>query len=554
MIGSIRPVIPGVNEHPRGAVGLVVPHISLIPARQTHAIIMNATLKMPPLAAGDSGDAAIIARIAALGSALEREPSRPDLAVALAEALRGQGRVAEAAELLALALALKPDLAATHLALGNLARTKGDALSALDAYERAAAFAPDAIEPLGNRALALKDLGRLDEAIQTLESALARAPENVELIYNLGNCRYAAGDLDGAARNFHAVLARAPDHGRARINLGLIHRDQGRVDEAVVCFDRVIAHEPGNPTAHWNRAMALLLGGDFKRGWPEYEWRWRATDMRPRQFSAPLWDGKPLEGRTILLHAEQGLGDSIQFVRYVPMVVAQGGRVILEVQPPLMRLLGAMKGPAQVIKQGDPLPAFDCHIPLMSLPALFGATLENILASVPYLAPPGTGKNALAAVFAGRATAKRIGVVWGGNPGHQADATRSCRAGDLKPLAVPGVAQLYSLQKGSPYAEQVVDLPGAIDLGPLLDDMADTAYAISQLDLVITIDSAVAHLAGALGKPVWTMIAFVPDWRQMLHRADSPWYPTMRLYRQTQPGDWVGVVARIRDAIASGLL
>ena len=509
---------------------------------------------MPASAPDPQGEAALDRTIEALGGALEREPTRPELAVALAGALRAKGLLTEAGELLALALALRPDFAATHLELGNLARAKGDSLGALGAYERAATHAPEAIEPLGNRALVLKDLGKLDEAASTLEAALARAPGNVELIYNLGNCRYAADDFDGAATSFEAVLAQAPDHCNALINLGLVRRDQGRTDDAVSCFDRIIALRPEHPVAHWNRALALLLAGDFERGWPDYEWRWRATGMRPRDFAAPLWDGKTLDGRAILLHAEQGLGDSIQFVRYAPKVAALGGRVVLEVQPTLARLLEAMPGVDHVIRQGEVLPAFDCHAPLMSLPALFGTTTDSVPANVPYLAAPDRTKSALADALAAPAGVKRIGVVWGGNPARQGDAARSCRARDLRPLTTLRDVRLFSLQKGGPHQEQIGDLPDAIELGPLLDDMADTAFAISRLDLVISVDTATAHLAGALGKPVWTMLAFAADWRYLLRRSDSPWYPTMTLYRQERSGDWAGVVERVRAALASGLL
>ena len=241
----------------------------------------------------------------------------------------------------------------------------------------------------------------------------------------------------------------------------------------------------------------------------------------------------------------KGLGDTIQFVRYAPLVAARGGRVVLEVQPALARLLVDLPGVAQVITQGASLPGFDCHVPLMSLPALFGTTTDAVLVPAPYLVAPANGKKPLAAALTGPAGVRRIGVVWGGNRARQGDAVRSCRAADLAPLATLRNVRLFSLQKGSPHAEQAVELPGAIELGPLLDDMADTACAISRLDLVVSVDTATAHLAGALGRPVATMLAFAADWRYMLHRSDSLWYPTMTLYRQERPGAWAGVVERI---------
>jgi tetratricopeptide (TPR) repeat protein len=492
--------------------------------------------------------------IATLGAALEREPDRPELAVRLAALLRAKGLTLEARGLLELALALAPGSAAAQLELGNLARAEGEPVRALEAYARAAALAPEAIEPLGNCALAYKDLGRLDAAIETLEAVRARAPDNPELAYNLGNCRYAAGDLDGAAAEYEAALALAPAHRGARINLGLVRRDQGNAAAAIAAFDRVIAERPDHPLAHWNRALSLLLSGDFGRGFPAYEWRWQATGMNPRGIAAPPWDGSPLAGRTILLHAEQGLGDTIQFVRYAPMVAARGGRVLLEVQAPLLQLCRTLGGVEAVFARGDALPGFDCHAPLMSLPALFGTTLETIPNPVPYLAPLSAFKTALKAALNGPAGVRRIGLVWGGNPARQGDAVRSCRARDLLPLTTLANFRLFSLQKGSPHAEQAAELTGVIELGPLLEDLADTTYALSRLDLLISVDTASAHLAGALGRPVWTLLAYAADWRYLLHRSDSLWYPTMRLFRQERPGAWDGPIGRVHAAIASGLL
>lgn len=491
--------------------------------------------------------------IARLGAALEREPTRTDLAVRLAILMRAKGLTVEARALLELALALDPSLGAAHLELGNVARAEGNALGALESYARAASLVPDAIEPLGNKALALKDLGQIDEAIRTLDEALSRAPNNLELLYNLGNCRYAAGDLDGAASAFEAVLGRDASHLNARINLGLVLRDRGEAAAAIAAFDEVIAARPDHPLAHWNRALALLLAGDYERGFPAYEWRWRATGMQPRRFGAPLWDGKPLAGRTVLLHAEQGLGDAIQFARYAPMVANQGGRVIVEAPKALVRLLGSLAGIVEIIPQGAALPAFDCHAPFMSLPGLFGTTLESVPNPVPYLAPPKPAKKAIQAALSGPAGVRRIGLVWGGNAARQGDPARSCRAADLLPLTTLPHVRLFSLQKGSPHAERLTDLPGVVDLAPLFDDMADTASAITELDLLVSVDTATAHLAGALGRPVWTMLAFAADWRYLLHRTDNLWYPTMRLIRQPKPGDWAGVVAQVREAIASGL-
>jgi len=350
------------------------------------------------------------------------------------------------------------------------------------------------------------------------------------------------------------VLGREPLHHHARINLGLVYRDRGAAEAAIATFDQVIAERPDHPLAHWNRALALLLAGDYERGFPAYEWRWRATAMQPRGFTAPLWDGKPLEGRTILLHAEQGLGDAIQFARYAPMVAEQGGRVILEAPAALVRLFGSLGCIAEIVAQGASLPPFDCHAPFMSLPALFGTTLESVPNPVPYLSAPMPTKKAIGNALSGPSGVRRIGLVWGGNAARQGDRVRSCRAVDLLPLTALPHVRLYSLQKGSPHAEQLNDLPGVVDLAPLCDDMADTAAAIAQLDLLVSVDTATAHLAGALGRPVWTLLAYAADWRYLLHRSDNLWYPTMRRIRQPAPGDWAGVMSQVRKGIVSSLL
>jgi hypothetical protein len=328
----------------------------------------------------------------------------------------------------------------------------------------------------------------------------------------------------------------------------------GRPEAALQALERAIALAPDYADAHWNRALTLLLAGDFAQGWPAYEWRWRATGMREPDLAAPRWDGGPLDGQTILLHAEQGLGDSIHFVRYAPLVAARGGRVIVQCPAPLARLLATCAGVARVIPRGEPLPPFELQAPLMSLPGLLNTRLDNIPAEVPYLAPPaGAGAAAQAALAALAALGARrtVGVVWAGNPAHENDRNRSCPARCFAALGAPERA-LVSLQKGAG-ADDIAAIPGALDLGPRLEDFAATAAAIARLDLVIAVDTATAHLAGALGRPVWLLLPHAPEWRWQLRRDDSPWYPTMRLFRQERPGDWPGVFERVGEALKSAL-
>ena len=291
--------------------------------------------------------------------------------------------------------------------------------------------------------------------------------------------------------------------------------------------------------------------GRFEQGWAGYEWRWKCKEFGSLPpFQPPLWDGSFLDGRTILVHAEQGLGDTLQFIRYVPSLHQRGGRVILMCQPPLVRLLTRSPGIERLLAHGDPVPEFDVHTPLLSLPRLLGTTLESVPADVPYL----EAEPQLVEAWRHRLGSYpgfKVGIVWQGNPKFRLDRLRSIPLAQFAPLArVPGVHQ-FSLQKG-PGAEQlaaVTDRFPVTDLGRRLDDFMDTAAVLKNLDLVISVDTAIAHLAGALGIPVWVALPFAPDWRWLMGREDSPWYPTMRLFRQTRPGQWEDVFHHIAEAL-----
>jgi hypothetical protein len=368
-------------------------------------------------------------------------------------------------------------------------------------------------------------------------------------------------------------------------NLGTAVEELGQRARARHLYRQAIAMKPDSVSAPWNLALLDLLEGNLADGFAGYETRWRQKNMRPfrRNCPQPVWDGGELNGRTILLYAEQGFGDAIQFARYVPRVAERGARVIVEVPRPLVRLFESLRGAAGIVETGTPLPEFDLHCPLMSLPRVFGTTIQTIPAGVPYLsagagalAPsPGTpgegrGEGVLERRFAsgtrnhphssplggirqilsrvpeyretGPEARPRIGLVWTGNPHHQRDAQRSIPPGELLPLA--GVdAQWIGLQIGP--ASAVPEELALVHVGDTLTDFADTAAVIAGLDLVVTVDTAVAHLAGAMGKPVWLMLAHWPDWRWMLDRSDSPWYPTMRLFRQTTAGHWGPVVRAV---------
>jgi len=410
----------------------------------------------------------------------------------------------------------------------------------------------------------LRERGRLDPALHHLKQALRLDPAMIDARLNLGAVQHDRGRYEEALRCYRTVLASRPDHPAALLNLATVLKDLGQIDAALPLFRQVLARQPDYGEAHWNLATALLVAGRLEEGWPEFEWRWRRAGLVPPRFDRPRWTGAPLDGRTILLHAEQGRGDTLQFVRYAPLVAAKGGRVILRCQPELVSLLARADGVSQVIAHEQPLPAFDCHLPLLSLPAIFATTLATIPAagpdSAPYLrpdparvarwrarldqrladAPPG-GPPGLPRPF-------RIGLVWAGTPTHRNDHNRSLPPAALAPLLTRTDVAWLALQVGPRASELEASELGAgnvITLGPELGDFDDTAAVLTLLDRVVTVDTATAHLAGALGVPALVLLPFAPDWRWLLGRADSPWYPSLTLCRQHKPGDWEGVIAKI---------
>jgi hypothetical protein len=350
------------------------------------------------------------------------------------------------------------------------------------------------------------------------------------------------------------VVELKPDFDEAHYNLAVALKDQGKPGEAIACYRRALELTPDFAQAHLNQSMMLLLTGDFERGWAEYQWRWKTATCPPRHYSKAFWDGQPLEGRAIFLYAEQGLGDAIQFVRYVALVKQRGGTVIVGCQGPLLSLFQSCGGIDRLLRKGDQLPALDIQASLESLPGIFHTALDDLPATVPYLfADP-------ALVDRWRQELRhlagfKIGIAWRGNPRHENDRNRSIPLGCFEPLVRCGGVRLLSLQKGAG-VEQLQDVAGRFpitDLGSRLEDFTDTAAAIVNLDLVIACDTAVAHLAGALGTAAWVAIPFVPDWRWLMDRDDSPWYPTVRLFRQQKPGDWAGVFDAMKAALSSQL-
>ncbi len=494
-----------------------------------------------------------------------------------------QGRHGEAADLIGRAVALQPDdvqalgnLGAVQMALGNRAaaiasfrraaelaprdasawRNLGLALlenceprAAAEAYRQALALDPDS--PAGSKQLAraLFAAGDGEAAAEVYARLVLANPDQAENWNNLGAARYRAGDLAGAETALREALRLDQGNAAAWCNLGAAENDRGRDDAAIASFSRAIEIEPDHVDAHVYRGASLLRQGRFAEGWADYDWRLkqRRGPRVDRGFAQPRWQGEDFAGRRLLIHAEQGLGDTIQFMRYLPMVKARGGEVTFEVQPPLYRLIAAnraMQG-IEVVAEGSPLPAFDLFCPLLSLPGIFATDLSSIPGGIPYLA----GDPALMPALPLRRKQRRWALVWSGNPRHPADRLRSLPGPALDRLAGLREVEFISLQKAPSAKPEALPL---IDAAPLLTDFAVTAAVLAEVGLVITVDTAVAHLAGAMGKPTCLLLPHVADWRWMSGRSDTPWYPSLGLFRQPSPGDWTSVIERIADEAAQG--
>ncbi len=462
------------------------------------------------------------------------------------------GRLPEALRFLAAAVRRNAHSAAALSDLGLVQHRLERYGEALASYDAALALAPEDCDTMNRRAVTLLRLDRPDEALAALDRLLALAPDHSDALGNRGNVLMRLNRPGDAIASYDAARRIVGDTAQLLTNRAHALRRLNRLVDAVIDLQTAIARRPEFAEAHFELAMARLALGDFAAGWSEYEWRWKtaAFAANRRGFTSPLWTGaQDLAGRTILLHGEQGLGDTIQFARYVPLVARHGTRVILEVQPELLTLLASLEGAAQVIARGSKLPRFDLHCPLMSLPRAFGSTAATIPSSVPYVEVPAARAQRWAARLAGQGPL--IGIAWAGRRTHHNDQNRSLPLARLAPLLQGPAARFVSLQRDlrPGDAECLRDCPGVLDLGGVPDDLADTAALIAQLDAVISVDSAVAHLAGALGKRLFLMLPFAADFRWLRRREDSPWYPTARLVRQPAFGDWDGAVAQLAALI-----
>lgn len=525
------------------------------------------------------------------------EPTSAPAHLGRGSALLGLGRAEEALRSCRQAIELSSGYAEAHMGCGLALKALKEPRAALDCYDRAIAVRPDYAEAFFNRGNLLAELAQPHAAIESYDRAIASRPGFAAAHFNRGNVYRELRQWDAALASYdHAIASTAGEYPEAHCNRALVLRELNnheealesyeraltlrpdcaeaylgrgnlfyeltRVNEALASYDAAIAHRADPAETLFNRSLAHLLAGDFEKGWRDFEWRWSnrwGRAMRSvRRFAEPPWLGESsLAGKTILLHAEQGLGDTLQFCRFATLVAELGARVILEVPASLRSLLTSLDGVARVVASDEALPAFDCYCPLMSLPLALKTTLSSIPAQIPYLRSSAERLRDWQARLGPR-TRPRVGLAWSGGFRQDQPELRSINnrrnmaLATLRPLRHPGI-EFYSLQKGEPAESELAatvaqgwDGPEINDLTSELTDFAETAALIEHLDLVISVDTSIAHLAGALGKPVWIMNRFDTCWRWLLERADSPWYPTARLYRQEQRGDWEGVVERIK--------
>jgi tetratricopeptide (TPR) repeat protein len=499
-----------------------------------------------------------------------------------------QGRLDKAERLCGAILEHRADdFDALHL-LGFIQLQRGRHVDAIGFLTKAVKVDAGSVDAMSNLGLALQNVGRFEEAIAHYRNALALAPHHSEILYNLGNAYLALDRIDDALARYDEALANNPSHVGARVNRGNTLLRFNRPADALDSYDQALALMPAHPQiltnrghalrrldrpqealgdleaalktsaefpeTHFEMALARLTLGDFKAGWKAYEWRWKtgAFANKRRSFRQPPWLGNvPLSGKTILLHAEQGFGDTLQFIRYAPLLAGSGARVICEVQPELASLLSQLDG-IDVVAKGCELPHFDLHCPLLSLPLAFGTELATIPASVPYLVAPA----ARVAHWRERLPPGKLraGFVWSGSLAHKNDANRSIPLARLNQLFENLPFACFSLQREMRDADRAIlqSLPNLSDLGAELADFADTAAVISLLDVVVSVDTAVAHLAGAMGKPVVILLPHAADFRWLRDRLDTPWYPTAKLLRQPAFGDWDSVIGELRTHLAAG--
>jgi len=494
--------------------------------------------------------------VQALQAAVLRDPQHTQAQNNLGCLLRDLDRLEEAERCFQIVLASQPDSPEVHNNLGSVHHSRKQYALASQCFAKAIALQPDCLPAHTNLGLVALDQKEFDAALAHFHRALELKPESADVLSSIGTTLQMQGKMVEAIEYHRRAIALEPNEHRSHFRLGASLHCERRYADALASYDEAIRLRPDYADAYNNRAFVHLALGDFRRGWEDYEWRLRCKGYKNRDFTQPRWDGTPLAGRTLLIHAEQGLGDTLHFIRYAKLIErTAGGRVFVEVQEPLVPLLKA-SGFTGVIPAGAPLPKFDVHAPLMSLSHTLGITLDTVPTGVPYLAAdPRLLKQWRGPVR--NLPGFKVGITWQGNRSYSFDHFRSIPLAQFAPLAEVEGVQLISLQKNQG-CEQLAEVANQFtprDLGSTLDNnnigaFMETAAVMCNLDLVITSDTATAHLAGGLGVPVWVLLSAAPEWRWLIDRADSPWYPSMRLFRQSELGDWEGVFANVKTELA----
>ncbi len=519
--------------------------------------------------------------------AIRLMPDYVDAYINKARALSAQKLTAEALQVYEKALNLAPQNATVHCHIGIMFQSLNQLDQAKMYYTNALKLNPQYVDAYNNLGTVLQQQGLNQEARACYEQALRLDPNFAGAYTNIGRIMQALGDLE-EAKKFHVkALEVAPNFPEAENNLGIIFQEEGndeeaiehfrkaleirpqyadaysnlgnialcacQIEEALDYFQKALSIQPNLVDAHWDRAIAWLLSGNYPKGWEEYEWRFRKKDYPPRTYQQPLWDGSPLNGKKILIYDEQGFGDTFQFIRFLPQVQEKGGEVIFECHHGLKEILNGIQGVDTLIERSETsqeMPDFDVHLPLMSLPRVLSLTINTIPTPIPYLQAE-TKKVTRWRKKLESQKGLKIGITWAGSKTNKRNFERSCSIESFKTLTkVPNV-QLYSLQMEQPDGIQDTDNDDIIDLSHEISDFTDTAAILMNLDLVITVDTAVAHLAGALGRPVWLLLPFFPDWRWMLEGDNTPWYPSLRLFRQPSRGDWNSVFKKVARELKS---
>ena len=487
--------------------------------------------------------------LASYDRALALQPDAVEVRLNRGNALHALNRYGEALASYDTVLSLQPSHIETLVNRGVTLLALERFEEALASCDRALALRANFAEALFNRGLALHRMKRFEQALASYDRALAVRPDFTQAHYNRANTLLAMRRFETALASYDRAIALGTDHPEAHLNRGLALEKLMRIDRALASYDRATALRPNFAEAHYNEALCRLLTGDMQRGWEKHEWRWetRQFSQEKRNFAQPLWLGSgEITGKTILLHAEQGFGDTIQFCRYAPLVAERAAHVILEVQPQLRELMGTLRHMSRIVASGEPLPAFDLHCPLLSLPLAFGTELATIPSPSPYLRAPADAVRHWGGKLSPRIR-PRIGLAWSGRAAHLNDRNRSVPL-DVFLSALTGVDAAYvSLQREFRSGDLALlgECGNVASFADELRNFSDTAALIENLDLVISVDTSVAHLAGALAKPVWILLPYNPDWRWLLDREDSPWYPTARLFRQDSSCAWDGVMTRV---------